>query len=176
LAIEKGQEQLAVNLIHAGADIHLNATIEKTQEGFMSLFSPISYQEKTALEMAVDYKRPQVIRVLQLALLDEYIEQREQEEEYLSQFRLFGCLILALGCISLFGIILGLGYSKTTKLEKAREFREMLLNDDVDEASFKRIHQDALAEGRLGEIVKLSTHYLNDNVPIPQSHFSPSTF
>ncbi|SKA17708.1 DnaJ domain-containing protein, partial [Legionella maceachernii] len=85
LAIEKGQEQLAVNLIHAGADIHLNATIEKTEEGFMSFFSPISYQEKTALEMAIEYKRPQVIRVLQLALLDEYIEQREQEEEYLSQ-------------------------------------------------------------------------------------------
>lgn len=173
LAIEQGQESLAVNLIRAGADIHLKAIIEKTTS--LSLFGYTSRKEKTPLEMAIQYKQPQVIYALQLALLDEYIKKREQEEEYLTQFKLFGTVLLALGCISLCGFILGFGnYSKTTKLEEARKFRNMLVNNQLDSDSFDAVYQGALAEGRLGDIAKLSTHYLKTE-PVSQSQFSLSS-
>lgn len=173
LAIEQGQESLAVNLIRAGTDIHLKAIVEKTTS--LSLFGYTSRKEKTPLQMAIQYKQSQVIYALQLALLDEYIKKREQEEEYLTQIKLFSIVLFALGCISFCGFILGFGnYSRTTKLEEARKFRNLLISNQLNNDSFDALYHGPLAEGRLGDIAKLSTHYLKTE-PVSQSQFSLSS-
>ncbi|MDP3267801.1 MAG: DnaJ domain-containing protein [Legionella sp.] len=147
LAIVKNNQDLAVRLIEAGADINIKAEIKLTKINRCCFFStkPV---EKTPLQMALESKQIKIIHALQLAMLHEYISNRNKDEEYIH-------------CISLFGfILLRLGYSKTQKLQAANELALFLNKQPSDPSDFKKINKGAMNQGRLGAITRL-THHLN---------------
>ena len=164
MAIEKGYQQVAVDLIEAGANIHLKAVNEKRSFYWLGLFSSFERIEKNPLEIAIEHKQPQVIRALQRVMLNDYIKAREAEAEYLNQISLFGYVLFRLGYYTLFGYTLQFGYyNKTTKLDEARAFQALLNCDALDSESFERMNQGALGQGRLGKIVQLSNYYLRND-------------
>lgn len=170
LAITNKLTEVAVSLIEAGADIHLKAVIDEPPASgdCCTFFSTREQIEKTPLEMAIETGQPQVIRALQRAMLKDYIKQREADEsEYLSQVSLFGYVLFSLGSINLCGLVLGFGnHSKTAKLQKAYEFRELLNRGELNEAVLENFNSDVSQEGRLGQIIQLSHHYLTRSISL----------
>lgn len=155
LAIAKGNEELAINLIEAGASIAIKAVIERPPTYFASFFSDVDRVEKTPLEMAIELHQTEVIRKIQLMMLDDYITTRKNEEEYLSQVRVCGHTLFRFGY-----------YSKTKKLEEAWALKEILLRGELNDEDLNRINHGPLSQGRLGQIAQLS-HYLKNSTERP---------
>lgn len=146
IAIANSKEELALALIDEGADYKLKAVIERPSSYF-GFFAHIEQKEMSPIAMALESRRPKVVRALQLKLLDEYIAQRQQEDEYLSHITLFGYTLFRFGY-----------FSKSKKLDDARVFRALVNQGGPTEQEFELIHQGALDQGRLGEIAQLSHH------------------
>lgn len=146
IAIANCKEELALALIDGGADYKLKAVIERPSSYF-GFFAHIEKKEKSPLAMALELRRPKVVRALQLKLLDEYIAQRQQEDEYLSHITLFGYTLFRFGY-----------FSKSKKLDDARAFRALVNQGGPTKQEFDLIRQGALDQGRLGEIAQLSHH------------------
>ncbi|MCL9685692.1 hypothetical protein [Legionella maioricensis] len=105
--------------------------------------------------MAIERRQTEVIRKIQLIMLDDYIRTREGEEEYLSHVTVCGQTLFRFGY-----------YSKTQKLDEAWALKEILLRGELNEEDFERMGQGPLSQGRLGQIAQLS-HYLKNTTESP---------
>ncbi len=158
LALEANNQELAIKLLKAGADFTINAVIERPSAYFCGCFPTVKKIEKTPLQMAIDGQQTEVLRVLQLKMLEAYIAKRCQEEIYLSHITLFGYTFLRFGF-----------FAKTTKLHAANDYREALLRGNVDYHELDKRHEGALSQGRLGAIAQLAKLIPNnlDTSPSP---------
>lgn len=149
LAISYKREDIALKLLEAGANLNLKAISLYPPS---TLFSEKRKMEQTPLELAIEHKQTKVIQAIQLIMLDDYIEQRKKEEEYLSKISIFGHTLLRFGL-----------YSKTTKLKEALAFREKLINGAMNNHELEKINQGALSQGRLGQITELSKYVIKSH-------------
>ena len=100
--------------------------------------------------MAIELNQTEVIRKIQLMMLDDYIIARENEEEYLSDVTVCGYTLFRFGY-----------YSKADKLEEALALREILLHGELNDEELNRMNNGPLSQGRLGQIARLSHHLKN---------------
>src|SRR5690606_11591483 len=146
----EGFEHFALKLIAVGADTTLKMRIKNTlkseihyRPGFFSRpIKPLT--EHSTLELAEYYKRPKIAhelrKQLKRKLVEDYIEQRQQEAQYLSH-------------LSLGGINLSFGwFNKQQKLRAARDLLSAIKNDETSYHTLNLKHFGAIYQGRLGVI------------------------
>lgn len=149
LAIKCGHQSAAVALILAGADLNQPAITFRNRASVYDRFFSQKRTEKTVLQMAQEANQTEVIRAIQCRYLDDYIQAREQEENYITKISFFGYDIC------------NFGYSKTEKIQAAKKYKEILLSfleSNSQQRLSGAIPEDikaVLSQGRLSNIVNL---------------------